>query len=86
MKKLLAASVVVAFAAVSGPAWAFVGANTVPTYPTVAGSKNKTVTKHGAGPNATPTYTATPASKNKQVIKHGVGANGTPEYAKTGTH
>jgi hypothetical protein len=86
--KLLTAIVAAAFVTVSGASWAQVGvgANAVPKYTNVEGSKNKKVTDHGVGANSAPKYGSMAASKNRKVSKHGVGANVEPVYPKTGTH
>lgn len=82
-RKLLAITLASAFTITSSVAFAYVGGNTVVKYPTVAASKNRTVTKHGVGGNTMPTYSATPASKNKKVTNHGVGGNTAPSYPAT---
>jgi hypothetical protein len=86
--KLLTAVIAAAFVTVSGASWAQVGvgANSVPKYSNVEGSKNKKVTDHGVGANSAPKYGSMAASKNRKVSKHGVGANVEPVYPKTGTH
>jgi hypothetical protein len=86
--KLLTAVIAAAFVTVSGASWAQVaaGANSVPKYTNVEGSKNKKVTDHGVGANSAPKYGSMAASKNRKVSKHGVGANVEPVYPKTGTH
>jgi hypothetical protein len=80
IRRILVVGFSAAFVLSSGAALAYVGGNTVVKYPTVAASKNRTVTKHGVGGNAMPSYSATPASKNKKVINHGVGGNSAPSY------
>jgi hypothetical protein len=86
IRKVLAIAVAAAFMTASGGASAYVGGNTVPTYPAgPPASKNKTHTKHGVGGNFVPVYGATEASKNKKVTKDGVGGNFVPTYPVTAT-
>ncbi len=76
-RNLLAIVIAASFVTVSGAASAaqYVGGNTVPNYKNVEASKNRTVSKNGAGPNAASAYGKVEASKNRSVSKNGAGPN-----------